>query len=179
MGVARAPTSDLADRTHAPPVGRIKCGDGCARLADAHGGDAARVRRSTADCRPLARVGRTAAASARPYQSPHLVARLPPVDDRPGARRQRCRLAFRSNLARRALARHRRRGDARVVDHALRPDARARPQTYGRALSWITLRRETRASNEASPSARHAHWRARAGSRTTPASSDPPGTSCL
>src|SRR6266496_5336023 len=178
MGVSRAPTSDLALRTHAPPVGRIKCGDGCASLADAHGGDAARVRRWTADRRPLARVGRTAAASARPYQSPHLGARLPPVDDRPGARRQRCRLAFRSNLARRALARHRRRGDARVVDHALRPDARPRPTHYGRTLTSNPTT-ETRVSNEASPSARRAHWRARAGSRGTPASSDPPGTSCL
>src|SRR5207249_2632838 len=138
---------------------------------------AVRVGYSSADYGPLARMGRPAPPTARPHESPDIGARLSPLDDRPGAGRQRRRLALRSTLADRALARDRRRRDARVLDHALRAHSRA--AIYGlpsRAKSKPET--GTRAANGASPSARRAHLRAHAGSRTTRASSYPPGTSC-
>src|SRR5436309_2523245 len=102
---------------------------------------AVRVGYSSADYGPLARMGRPAPPTARPHESPDIGARLSPLDDRPGAGRQRRRLALRSTLADRAFARDRRRRDARVLDHALRAHSRARSTDYRRALNR-SLRRE-------------------------------------
>src|SRR6266542_1611632 len=69
----------------------------------------------------------------RPLRDPAKVLTWVRVDDRPGARGQRRRLAPRSDLARRALAGNRRRGDARVLDHRFRANSRPRSAPYGRA----------------------------------------------